>query len=51
MTRGRNSTVIAIRLPDSLCERIATKAEKKNLSPNQWLKRLIEKELGIRPKI
>jgi len=49
--RGRTTTRVNLRLPDELYHRIQNKAQQKNLTAYDWIKRLIEKELGIRPRI
>ncbi len=49
--KGRNTRVISARVRDGLYEKVQEKAVRKNLTVSDWLKRLVEKELGMRPKI
>ena len=49
--KGRNTWVISSRIGDELYEKVQEKAARKNLTVSDWLKRLVEKELGMRPKI
>ncbi len=43
--------MISSRVRDGLYEKVQEKAARKNLTVSEWLKRLVEKELGMRPKI
>ena len=49
--KGRNSTTIATRILDPIYFRVKEKAEQKKMLVSEWMRRLIEKELGIRPRV
>ena len=40
--KGRTTSTIATRIPDTLYLRVQKKAQAKGLTPSQWLKRLVE---------
>jgi hypothetical protein len=46
MAKGKNTTVVATRLPDSTCDVIKSMAEARNMTISEFLKAVIEKGLA-----
>jgi predicted DNA-binding protein len=49
MGHGRNSTVIAVRVPDGVYTRVKVLAEKEGWSVSDWLKSVIIRAASILP--
>lgn len=49
MSHGRNSTVVGVRMPDSLYARVKVLAEKEGWCVNDWLKTAISRAAGVLP--
>lgn len=49
MTKGRNTTVIGVRVPDSVYARIKALAEKEGWTINDWMKAAVLRAAGILP--
>ena len=47
MVKGRSTTVIAVRVPDSLDMRIRELAEKQGITVNDWCKAVLSRAAGI----
>ena len=51
MSKGQDSTVVGLRLPDVVIEELRVEAEKENLSVGLWIKKLVEDLLGWKPEL
>lgn len=49
MAKGRNSTVIGVRVPDSVYSRIKALAEKEDLAISEWCKANLIRDAGLLP--
>jgi len=49
MVKGRNTTVIAVRVPDSLSIRIRALADKQGLTVSEWCKVNLARTAGVLP--
>ncbi len=49
MVKGRSTTVIAVRVPDSLSTRIKALAERQGLTVSEWCKVEIIRAAGLLP--
>ena len=48
MVRGRNTTVIGVRVPDSVSARIRDLAGKKGLTISEWCKAALTRAAGLK---
>ncbi len=49
MVRGRSTTVIAVRVPDSVSARVKELAEKAGLTVSEWSKAALIRAAGLLP--
>ncbi|GAI62803.1 unnamed protein product [marine sediment metagenome] len=49
MVKGRNTTVIGVRVPDKVNTRIEALAEKQGLTRNDWAKAALIRAAGLLP--
>ena len=49
MVKGRSTTVIGVRVPDSVYTRIKDLAEKQGLTVSEWSKAALIREAGLLP--
>jgi hypothetical protein len=49
MSRGRNSTVIGVRVPDSVYDRVKALAKKEGWTVNDWMKAAVLRAAGLLP--
>jgi predicted DNA binding CopG/RHH family protein len=50
MAKGRNTTVVSVRLPDSVYTIIKRRAEKRGMAVGDWIKKVIVDHQHIRAK-
>ena len=49
MTKGRNTTVIGVRVPDSVNSRIKALAERQGMTVSEWCKSNLLRAAGLLP--
>ncbi|MBA7623202.1 hypothetical protein ES703_30595 [subsurface metagenome] len=49
MVKGRSTTVIAVRVPDSVSTRVRDLSAKQSLTVSEWCKAALMREAGVLP--
>jgi len=46
MSRGRNTTVIAVRVPDSVYAMVKARAERQGMTISEYLRAIVERDIN-----